>query len=166
MAGGSSMMVLVILVMAMNNASLLVNAISCQDAIARMLPCQAFLMGVGQISVPCCQSAQSLIKIANTNPQERTMVCQCLKQAATIVGINVARAQQIPQLCHIDLATSPINLNVDCNKLDTPTPQNSPQNEAEKMKPNKIWGPIIAPPPTRLPWDPIVIPTPAYSPQN
>lgn len=117
MVGGYFSFVVMLLFVGMNGGSLLVDAIPCQDAIARMLPCQGFLIGIGDISVACCQSAQSLSQIANTNPQDRTSICQSLKQAANVIGINVARAQQIPQLCQIDLASGLIDPNVDCNKV-------------------------------------------------
>ncbi|XP_071713890.1 non-specific lipid-transfer protein 1-like [Rutidosis leptorrhynchoides] len=119
---------LILLFVSMNNASILVNAMTCEDAITHMLPCEAFVMGFGQISVPCCQSVQSLIQFANTSPQERTSACQCLKQAAGILGINVARVQQIPKLCHIDVDMSLIDPNIDCNKLSSPSPAPSPTN--------------------------------------
>ncbi|XP_024962145.1 non-specific lipid-transfer protein 1-like, partial [Cynara cardunculus var. scolymus] len=123
MVGGSSIWVLVVLsFLAMNGA----NAIFCQETVARMLPCQGFLMGIGQITDPCCQSAQSLIEIAKTTPEERTSVCQCLKQAVVMMGINVTKAQEIPQLCHMDLDAGLIDPNVDCNKLnEAPTPRSS-----------------------------------------
>ncbi|KAJ9566326.1 hypothetical protein OSB04_002292 [Centaurea solstitialis] len=123
MVGGSWTWVFVMLLfLAMNGA----NAISCQEAMARMLPCQGFLMGIGEINGPCCQSAQSLSEIAKSTPGERTSVCQCLKQAAVVMGINVTNAQEIPQLCHLDLDVSLINPNVDCNKFnEAPTPRSS-----------------------------------------
>ncbi|KAI3680476.1 hypothetical protein L6452_35247 [Arctium lappa] len=123
MAGGSSTWVLIIfLFLAMNGA----NAIFCQEAVARMLPCQGFLMGIGQINDPCCQSAQSLSEIAQTTPEERTSVCQCFKQVAALMGINMTKAQEIPQLCHIDLDAGLIDPNVDCKKLnEAPTPISS-----------------------------------------
>ncbi|KAI3716872.1 hypothetical protein L1987_68080 [Smallanthus sonchifolius] len=105
--------VLMLLLLGANGGA---RAISCQDAIARMLPCQGFLMGFSEMSAACCHSAQSLSQTANSSPVELTSVCQCLKQAIGVIGINMNRAQQIPQLCHIDLDTGLIDPNVDCNK--------------------------------------------------
>ncbi|KAL4562991.1 hypothetical protein LXL04_027022 [Taraxacum kok-saghyz] len=135
MVGRSSTSLLTILIFVayINGGSQLVHAISCQNAITRMLPCQAFLMGLGEITIPCCQSAQILSQIARTMPEERTSICQCLKQAAIVIGINVNRAQQIPKLCHIDHATGFVDPNVDCNKLNALAPTISPSPMEEEM---------------------------------
>ncbi|PWA57110.1 putative non-specific lipid-transfer protein 3 [Artemisia annua] len=148
MAGSSSVAMLILLFVAMNSASLFVDAISCQGAITRMLPCQAYLMGVGGITVPCCQSAQTLSQVAKATPENFKLVCQCLKQAALLMGINMGRAQQIPQLCHIDVAAGLIDPNVDCNKFNAQMPAGSSRLGSSQMKsydPDQIGIPVIAP---------------------
>nr|GFA72540.1 non-specific lipid-transfer protein 1-like [Tanacetum cinerariifolium] len=140
---------LMLLFVAMS-ARLSVDAISCQGAITQMLPCQAYLMGVGGITVPCCQSAQTLSQVANTTPENFKLVCQCLKQAALLLGINMGRAQQIPQLCHIDVDARLIDPNVDCNKLNALTPTGRLEPASSQMKPydpDQIGFPVIAPSP-------------------
>ncbi|GKC05414.1 non-specific lipid-transfer protein 1-like protein [Tanacetum coccineum] len=146
MAGSPCGAMLILLFVAMNTASLFADAISCQGAITRMLPCQAYLMGVGGITVPCCQSAQTLSQVANTTPENFKLVCQCLKQVALLMGINMGRAQKIPQLCHIDVDARLIDPNVDCNKLNVPTPTEMLEPASSQMKPY-IGIPVIAPSP-------------------
>ncbi|GKB71377.1 non-specific lipid-transfer protein 1-like protein [Tanacetum coccineum] len=150
MAGSPCGAMLMLLFVAMNTASLFADAISCQGAITRMLRCQAYLMGVGGITVPCCQSAQTLSQVANTTPENFKLVCQCLKQVALLMGINMGRAQKIPQLCHIDVDARLIDPNVDCNKLNAPTPTEMLEPASSQMKPydpDRIGIPVIAPSP-------------------
>ncbi|GJX53883.1 hypothetical protein Tco_0282252 [Tanacetum coccineum] len=64
------------------------------------------------------------------------------------MGINMGRAQQIPQLCHIDVDARLIDPNVDCNKLNAPTPTERLEPASSQMKPydpDQIGIPVIAP---------------------
>ncbi|CAI9783956.1 unnamed protein product [Fraxinus pennsylvanica] len=78
------------------------NAISCTQALTDMLPCQAFLMGIGDVTVPCCQGVQALIQSVSSQA-DRKSVCECLKQAAFSANVNQERAKELPQLCKIDV---------------------------------------------------------------
>ncbi|KAA8520161.1 hypothetical protein F0562_014417 [Nyssa sinensis] len=92
-----------------------VNATSCHGTILKMLPCQPFLVGSGDITMPCCHAAQGLNEIAISMPARR-FICECFKQAIAALGINLDRAKQLPQLCKID-ASVPIDPNIDCNTV-------------------------------------------------
>ncbi|CAA0835887.1 Non-specific lipid-transfer protein 4 [Striga hermonthica] len=95
----------------------MVGAISCSDAITKLMPCQPFLLDVGSsVSVPCCEGAQSLSQLVGSKPEELKAACKCLKQAAAAMGVDVARAKQIPDLCSVAVPV-PIDPNVDCDRL-------------------------------------------------
>ncbi|KAK3036962.1 hypothetical protein RJ639_030927 [Escallonia herrerae] len=96
---GCSMWVLGLLVLALvsNQAA---NAISCQEGLTNLLPCQPFLLGAGGITVPCCQGAQAL-NLRATSSLDRKNLCECFKRAAPAMGVQVERARQLPLLCKI-----------------------------------------------------------------
>ncbi|KAL0363197.1 UNVERIFIED_CONTAM: Non-specific lipid-transfer protein 2A [Sesamum calycinum] len=91
------------------------EAISCTQALQFLMPCQSFLFGVGEISSSCCVGAQSLAR-ATVSSTDRKTVCQCLKQVALSVRINLDNAKQLPQLCKIDVPI-PVQLNVNCDEI-------------------------------------------------
>ncbi|GFP97944.1 non-specific lipid-transfer protein cw18 [Phtheirospermum japonicum] len=95
-----------------------VSAIRCIDAITKLMPCQPFLLGTGNsVTVPCCQGADSLSQLVSSHRDELKATCQCLKQAAAAMGVNTARAKQIPQLCKISVPV-PIDPNVNCDRFE------------------------------------------------
>ncbi|KAK4439376.1 hypothetical protein Salat_0272500 [Sesamum alatum] len=112
----SSVWVVGLLVLAVGT-SRPVSAISCLDAVTRLMPCQPFLLGASSsVTVPCCQGAESLNQLAGSDRGQLKTLCQCLKQAAVSIGVNVDRAKQLPQLCNITVPV-PIDPNVDCDRL-------------------------------------------------
>ncbi|KAK4438243.1 hypothetical protein Salat_0158500 [Sesamum alatum] len=66
------------------------KAISCTQALEFLMPCQSFLLGVGEISSTCC--------------------------VALSVKVNQDNAKQLPQLCKIDVPI-PVQLNVNCDVI-------------------------------------------------
>ncbi|KAL3627440.1 hypothetical protein CASFOL_028803 [Castilleja foliolosa] len=113
----SSILIVGLLVLAVGPMSR-VSAISCIDTITMLMPCQPFLMGNGNdVTVPCCQGAESLSQLVSSNRNELKDTCQCIKQAAAAMGVDVARAKQIPQLCNISVPV-PIDPNVNCDICD------------------------------------------------
>ncbi|KAI3456492.1 hypothetical protein Pfo_013155, partial [Paulownia fortunei] len=91
-----------------------VSAISCVEAITKLMPCQPFLLGIGSdVTVPCCQGAESLNQLAGSKPDQLKTMCECFKQAATSMGVDVDRAKQLPQLCKITVPV-PIDPNIQC----------------------------------------------------
>lgn len=103
--------VILALIMAINS----VNGNECPNTIVKLLPCKGFLMGKGDISVPCCNGVKGLMKILATNDDDLKLkkVCECLKKEALSIGVIQERAKQIPQLCNINVSLS-IGPNVDC----------------------------------------------------
>ncbi|XP_073057552.1 non-specific lipid-transfer protein A-like [Primulina eburnea] len=94
----------------------LAQAVSCAEALEFLIPCQPFLTGIGDISVPCCQGAQALSQASSTQADRRS-VCLCLKQAAlSTVNLNMDRAKQLPQLCSVHVPV-PVQLDVNCDVI-------------------------------------------------
>ncbi|GMP73340.1 hypothetical protein CsSME_00031119 [Camellia sinensis var. sinensis] len=100
---------LVMVVLAVIASSMTVNAaITCQEAITKMLPCQQYLVGNSGITVPCCQGVQALNQMA-TSITDRQTVCRCFKQVGPSLGVKVDKAKQLPSLCKIDIHGIPID---------------------------------------------------------
>ncbi|XP_041023150.1 non-specific lipid-transfer protein 1-like [Juglans microcarpa x Juglans regia] len=93
------------------------EAMTCPEALVILLPCKPFLEGAlpDSPNFLCCLGVQKLTQEASTT-ETRRAVCQCLKNATLGFHINLDRAKQIPQLCHIN-DPIPIDPNVDCNTL-------------------------------------------------
>ncbi|KAL7242961.1 hypothetical protein ACSBR1_015382 [Camellia fascicularis] len=104
-------------ILALIASSVTVNTtITCQDAILKILPCEPYLLGIGDITVPCCQGAQNLNQMANSTADRRA-VCACFKQVGPSLGVNVDRAKKLPDLCKIDLRGITIDFTIDCNTI-------------------------------------------------
>ncbi|KAI8001460.1 hypothetical protein LOK49_LG09G01451 [Camellia lanceoleosa] len=107
----------VIVILALTASSVTVNAtITCQDAILKILPCEPYLLGISDVTVPCCQGAQNLNQMANSTADRRA-VCACFKQVGPSLGVNVDRAKKLPDLCKIDLRGITIDFTIDCNTI-------------------------------------------------
>ncbi|XP_010264436.1 PREDICTED: non-specific lipid-transfer protein 1-like [Nelumbo nucifera] len=93
------------------------TGISCGDAVSRLIPCEAYLMGMGGLnpSVQCCNSARALNKLAATKSSRRDL-CQCLKQTAPSLGFQLERAKQLPLQCKLNLKVT-ITPDVNCNNF-------------------------------------------------
>ncbi|KAL0290045.1 UNVERIFIED_CONTAM: hypothetical protein Sangu_2590700 [Sesamum angustifolium] len=90
--------------------------IQCTDAVTQLLPCEAFLLGGGTTpSAGCCAAVQSLDKIATASQDDRKAICQCFKDTARSFPVNQGNAQQLPQLCHVNVNVD-IGPNVDCDR--------------------------------------------------
>ncbi|KAK4485032.1 hypothetical protein RD792_007648 [Penstemon davidsonii] len=107
----SCLVTLVVLAMIISCNLAPTTAISCTEAIEYLMPCQTFLFGWSGITAPCCQGAQSL---AIASLSDRKSVCQCLKQAALSLNVNLDNAKQLPALCKISLPFE-IRPDIDCN---------------------------------------------------
>ncbi|KAL7242959.1 hypothetical protein ACSBR1_015380 [Camellia fascicularis] len=107
----------VMVILALIASSVTVNAtITCQDAILKILPCEPYLLGIGDITVPCCQGAQNLNQMVNSTADRRA-VCACFKQVGPSLGVNVDRAKKLPDLCKIDLRGITIDFTIDCSTI-------------------------------------------------
>nr|XP_009626952.2 non-specific lipid-transfer protein 1-like [Nicotiana tomentosiformis] len=115
---GRSIFVFGFVVLALIIAISSVNGNECPNTIVKLLPCKGFLMGKGDISVPCCNGVKGLMKILATNDNDLKLknVCECLKKEALSIGVVQERAEQIPHLCNINISL-PIGPNVDCKTL-------------------------------------------------
>ncbi|CAL5411853.1 unnamed protein product [Camellia sinensis] len=100
---------LVMVVLAAIASSMTINAaITCQEAITKMLPCQQYLVGNSGITVPCCQGVQALNQMV-ASITDRQTVCRCFKQVGPSLGVKVDKAKQLPSLCEIDIHGIPID---------------------------------------------------------
>ncbi|XP_060181921.1 non-specific lipid-transfer protein 1-like [Lycium barbarum] len=89
----------------------------CPNTIVKLFPCKSYLMGKGEISVPCCSGVQGLMKMAiSDNELKLQHICECLKKEALAIGVVKERVEQLPQLCKINLSV-PFGANVDCKIL-------------------------------------------------
>ncbi|KAL0407225.1 UNVERIFIED_CONTAM: hypothetical protein Slati_4036400 [Sesamum latifolium] len=89
----------------------------CDDAVAQLLPCSAFLKSTaGRPSAGCCGAVRSLDKLAKSSPESRKMLCECFRDTASSFPVNLVRAAKLPKLCNV---TSSIRLdpNLHCDKL-------------------------------------------------
>ncbi|KAL3627441.1 hypothetical protein CASFOL_028804 [Castilleja foliolosa] len=92
--------------------------IQCSDALSKVLPCEAYLLsGAVGPSAECCSAVQSLSKMATASDGDRKALCQCFKQIANSMPVNLAKAQQLPDLCHVSIGGVKIDPNVDCNSI-------------------------------------------------
>ncbi|KAI4295974.1 hypothetical protein L6164_035967 [Bauhinia variegata] len=112
-----SAMAIGLLAVAMSVSASEVNEISCSQALEDMVPCQDYLKGSGPDQPPsaCCQNADSLFKQA-TSTQMRRDLCNCLKDSAIKIGVNVDRASKLAPSCKISLPF-PIDPKLDCNSI-------------------------------------------------
>ncbi|KAI8001457.1 hypothetical protein LOK49_LG09G01459 [Camellia lanceoleosa] len=107
----------VMVILALIASSVTVNAtITCQDAILKLLPCEPYLLGIGDITVPCCQGAQNLNQMVNSTADRRA-VCACFNEVGPSLGVNVDRAKKLPDLCKIDLGGITIDFTIDCSTI-------------------------------------------------
>ncbi|GFP98963.1 non-specific lipid-transfer protein [Phtheirospermum japonicum] len=91
--------------------------IQCSDALSQVLPCEAYLLsGAGAPSAACCSAVQSLSKMATASAGDRKALCQCFKQIASSLPVNLPKAQQLPDLCHVSIGGVKIDPNVDCDR--------------------------------------------------
>ncbi|KAL7130340.1 hypothetical protein ABFS83_13G127100 [Erythranthe nasuta] len=92
------------------------GTVLCTQALEYLMPCQPFLMGVGDITTACCLGAQALSHATSASPADTKSVCQCLKQVASSVDVNQDKAKQLPQLCKISVPV-PIQPDVNCDAI-------------------------------------------------
>ncbi|KAL7130344.1 hypothetical protein ABFS83_13G127500 [Erythranthe nasuta] len=91
--------------------------IQCNDAVARVLPCEAFLLsGDSTPSAACCSAVQSLDQTATASAGDRRAICECFKDVAKSFPINLAKAQLLPELCHVTVGVK-IDPDVDCTRI-------------------------------------------------
>ncbi|TYH62001.1 hypothetical protein ES332_D07G088300v1 [Gossypium tomentosum] len=84
----------------------LVDAITCQETLVSLIPCQPFLIGG-------CSSAVANINAAATTPAIRRDLCRCFKKVRHGVGVVSDKAKQLPRLCDVKVAVS-IDPTVNC----------------------------------------------------
>ncbi|XWS75531.1 hypothetical protein CRYUN_Cryun01aG0097900 [Craigia yunnanensis] len=92
-----------------------VDAITCQQAITTLLPCQPFLTGTAPAPiVPCCL-AVAKVNAAATTTLARRELCRCFEKYAPALGVMPEKAKQLPQLCGVSVPV-PIDPSINCDK--------------------------------------------------
>ncbi|EOY04044.1 PREDICTED: non-specific lipid-transfer protein A [Theobroma cacao] len=93
-----------------------VDAMTCQQAITTLMPCQPFLTGAAPApTVPCCL-AVSNVNTAATTTQARRDLCECFEKAAPGFGVKPEKAKQLPQLCGVTVPV-PIDPTINCKDI-------------------------------------------------
>ncbi|XP_051125634.1 non-specific lipid-transfer protein-like [Andrographis paniculata] len=91
--------------------------IRCNDAVTQVIPCESFLLG--QATAPtsvCCNAVKNLDSVASASQPDRKAICECFKQTARSFPVNLPKAQQLPQLCQVNIPVG-IDPSVDCNTI-------------------------------------------------
>ena len=91
-----------------------VKAITCQEAVIKLLPCESYLRGSGDVTWACCEGARALNKEA-ASKADRQSVCECFKKVAPTFGVKDDRAAQLVKECSVDVGM-PIGSDMDCTK--------------------------------------------------
>ncbi|KAI3740916.1 hypothetical protein L2E82_31391 [Cichorium intybus] len=90
---------------------------NCQDVIAKLMPCESFILGFSTEPSPqCCASAQDLVRAANASRDVLRATCRCLKNAVQSIPVDLSNAARITSLCNLNLSI-PIDPSVDCDSL-------------------------------------------------
>ncbi|XAR50823.1 hypothetical protein NMG60_11005270 [Bertholletia excelsa] len=91
------------------------SAMTCADAIDYVRPCAGFFIGGAPVpGDECCSGAKTLNQIAAASEEDRKTACECLKQAAKRVKIDLGKAKMLPQICNFT-PVIPIDPDVDCS---------------------------------------------------
>ncbi|KAK8287862.1 hypothetical protein V6Z11_D07G082900, partial [Gossypium hirsutum] len=90
-----------------------VDAITCQETLMSLIPCQPFLIGGVLNYTKKCSSAVANINAAATTPAIRRDLCRCFKKVRHGVGVVSDKAKQLPRLCDVRVTVS-IDPTVNC----------------------------------------------------
>ncbi|EOY28844.1 PREDICTED: non-specific lipid-transfer protein AP10 isoform X1 [Theobroma cacao] len=94
-----------------------VHAITCQDAIMALMPCQKFLTGFAYKPCALCCKAMANVNAAANTTQERRDLCTCFQQAGPALGVMPDKAKQLPQFCGLTVSV-PMDPNIDCSTVN------------------------------------------------
>ncbi|XP_054791261.1 non-specific lipid-transfer protein 4.1-like [Prosopis cineraria] len=109
-----SLLVLLVLLAASSSSD---GAITCDQAVGYLKPCNEYLTGPTGAKPPpaCCDGAKALVAAAST-PEDRKAACECAKAAAKTINVNLQNAHDLPDNCGISLPFE-ISPDLDCNKI-------------------------------------------------
>ncbi|GMI85529.1 lipid transfer protein 4 [Hibiscus trionum] len=91
-----------------------VDAMSCQEALTALMPCQPYLTGGAAGPVPPCCQAVADINAAATTTLARRELCRCFEKAGPSLGVIPDKAKQLPQKCGISVPV-PIDPTINCD---------------------------------------------------
>lgn len=92
-------------------------AFQCSNAVAKVLPCEGFLVsGSKAPSAACCSAVQWLGKMAAASSEDRKAICKCFKGVGRSFPINLPKAQLIPQLCNVTVGAVALTPDIDCDR--------------------------------------------------
>ncbi|KAL3615533.1 hypothetical protein CASFOL_041194 [Castilleja foliolosa] len=91
-----------------------VEAVTCGQVDAALMPCVGYLTGGAGPSPACCDGVKAVKGLATTTADKRTS-CGCVKAAANrYANLKDDAAQSLPTKCGVQLDT-PISRTVDCS---------------------------------------------------
>ncbi|MED6180159.1 hypothetical protein PIB30_007670 [Stylosanthes scabra] len=93
------------------------SIISCNEVISEAAPCASFLEEdrTEKPSQSCCDGVKKLSDDAGTQ-EDRTAICECLKQVLAKIKYDPKRVAMLPKLCQVSLTIPPIDQKTDCSK--------------------------------------------------
>ncbi|KAK8532275.1 hypothetical protein V6N12_053720 [Hibiscus sabdariffa] len=112
--GGSWYLGVLGIVMILFVKSNCVDAISCQDALTTLMPCQPYLTTEAPTPTPPCCQAVSTISAAATTTLARRELCRCFEKAAPALGVIPDKAKLLPQKCGVSVPV-PIDPKLNCD---------------------------------------------------
>ncbi|XVE51037.1 hypothetical protein DITRI_Ditri02bG0006300 [Diplodiscus trichospermus] len=90
-----------------------VQAMTCEEAIAALMPCQSFLTTPAPSPTLACCKAVANVNAAASTTQSRRELCECFEKYAPAYGVKPEKAKQLPVLCAVHVPV-PIDPSVDC----------------------------------------------------
>ncbi|XP_019186248.1 PREDICTED: non-specific lipid-transfer protein 1-like isoform X1 [Ipomoea nil] len=114
MAKAACMVVMsMVVVAAAMMAGLHAQSVTCGTVVTELSPCMNYVRNGGAVPMNCCDGIRSLYKSAATTADRQT-VCNCMKNAAASVpGINLELAANLPEKCGVTLPYK-ISLSTNC----------------------------------------------------
>ncbi|KAI3498215.1 hypothetical protein L1887_33984 [Cichorium endivia] len=90
---------------------------SCARLAAMLAPCVRYISGQ-QPSRPsnfCCSSIKNLKGMMKTK-DDRVAICNCVKQAITVIRFDPERIPLLPKKCDLDVKLPPVDKDYDCER--------------------------------------------------
>lgn len=98
------------------------SAAACNEVIAELTPCAAFVKkgGSSSPSSACCSGVKDLSNIAKTK-SDREAICRCFKKLLPAVGSSYdpSRIPLLPKKCGVPINLPPLDSKTDCTKSVT-----------------------------------------------
>ncbi|XP_039015640.1 non-specific lipid-transfer protein P5-like [Hibiscus syriacus] len=92
------------------------HAMTCEEAIATLMPCKPYLTtSEPSPTLACCQAVATVNASASTT-QSRRDLCECFRKNAPAYGVIADKAKKLPGLCAVHVPV-PIYPSVNCHNI-------------------------------------------------